>query len=349
MSMGSISARHARTVLEHVERIVAIELLVAAQALDLRLAPPGGPGAGVARPTRRLPASSDADVTASRAGSSRPPSATRPSRAPDLAALRRPWSTTAAWSTSARAPSRSRRLVETPAMAAIRIVDVTDEAAFAPDPALRRPGLRPPHVRLLGGRRPRLEGGPPRLARTGSAAADAAGRRPREPVRRPGRRAAGQPVRPARRRGRRSTLSRRDDDGRSTTRSPRSRRAPASGATPRASSASSAAGWRCSGATPRSSSSTTSPSVYAQFGPLSAYPRAQRLRELYPQLPDAPLPAVITCIATTARGARRGPRRGASSRPSATTWPVAASRRSRPTRSSAHGRTRRAPRRRRSG
>ncbi|HEX2753880.1 MAG TPA: hypothetical protein VHM48_00360 [Candidatus Limnocylindrales bacterium] len=47
------------------------------------------------------------------------------------------------------------------------------------------------------------------------------------------------------------------------------------------------------------------PTVYAQFGPLSAYPRAQRLRELYAQLPDAPLPAVITCISTTAaaRGA----------------------------------------------
>lgn len=47
------------------------------------------------------------------------------------------------------------------------------------------------------------------------------------------------------------------------------------------------------------------PVVYAQFGPLSAYPRASRVRELYPQLPDAPLPAVITCIATTAdaRGA----------------------------------------------
>ena len=47
------------------------------------------------------------------------------------------------------------------------------------------------------------------------------------------------------------------------------------------------------------------PTAYAQFGPLSAYPRAQRLRELYPQLPDAPLPAVITCIASTAeaRGA----------------------------------------------
>jgi hypothetical protein len=38
--------------------------------------------------------------------------------------------------------------------------------------------------------------------------------------------------------------------------------------------------------------------AYAQFGPLSAYPRALRVRELYPQLPDAPLPAVITCIAT---------------------------------------------------
>jgi ribosomal protein S18 acetylase RimI-like enzyme len=47
------------------------------------------------------------------------------------------------------------------------------------------------------------------------------------------------------------------------------------------------------------------PAVYSQFGPLTAYPRAQRTRDLYPSLPDAPLPAVITCIATTAdaRGA----------------------------------------------
>jgi ribosomal protein S18 acetylase RimI-like enzyme len=46
------------------------------------------------------------------------------------------------------------------------------------------------------------------------------------------------------------------------------------------------------------------PAAYCQFGPLSAYPRAQRVRELYPKLPSAPLPAVITCIATTpaARG-----------------------------------------------
>ena len=45
--------------------------------------------------------------------------------------------------------------------------------------------------------------------------------------------------------------------------------------------------------------------AYAQFGPLTAYPRAQRTRDLYPSLPDAPLPAVIACIATTAeaRGA----------------------------------------------
>jgi ribosomal protein S18 acetylase RimI-like enzyme len=46
--------------------------------------------------------------------------------------------------------------------------------------------------------------------------------------------------------------------------------------------------------------------AYCQFGPLSAYPRARRQRELYPQLPDAPLPAVITCIASTAEARRRG-------------------------------------------
>jgi ribosomal protein S18 acetylase RimI-like enzyme len=46
------------------------------------------------------------------------------------------------------------------------------------------------------------------------------------------------------------------------------------------------------------------PAAYCQFGPLTAYPRAQRTRDLYPALPDAPLPAVITCIATT--GAARG-------------------------------------------
>ncbi len=48
------------------------------------------------------------------------------------------------------------------------------------------------------------------------------------------------------------------------------------------------------------------PAGYCQFGPLSAYPRALRLRELYPQLPDAPLPAVVTCIATTEEARRHG-------------------------------------------
>jgi ribosomal protein S18 acetylase RimI-like enzyme len=46
--------------------------------------------------------------------------------------------------------------------------------------------------------------------------------------------------------------------------------------------------------------------AYSQFGPLSAYPRAQRLRDLYPQLPASPLPAVITCIASTEAARHRG-------------------------------------------
>jgi ribosomal protein S18 acetylase RimI-like enzyme len=48
------------------------------------------------------------------------------------------------------------------------------------------------------------------------------------------------------------------------------------------------------------------PAAYAQFGPLSAYPRALRTRELYPRLPVSPLPAVISCIATTAAARDRG-------------------------------------------
>jgi histidine ammonia-lyase len=63
VSMGSIAARHARRVLDHVQRIVAIELVVAAQALDLRLAALAGanngatvpePGAGVREVHRRI-------------------------------------------------------------------------------------------------------------------------------------------------------------------------------------------------------------------------------------------------------------------------------------------------------
>jgi len=62
VSMGAGAARHARMVLGHVEQILAIELLAAAQALDLRLArmPAGedgsvpAPGAGVAEAHRRI-------------------------------------------------------------------------------------------------------------------------------------------------------------------------------------------------------------------------------------------------------------------------------------------------------
>lgn len=56
VSMGSISARHARRVLEHTERIVAIELIAAAQGLDLRLdlSPSTQPGVGVAEAHARI-------------------------------------------------------------------------------------------------------------------------------------------------------------------------------------------------------------------------------------------------------------------------------------------------------
>ncbi len=59
VSMGATAARHARRVLEGVERILGIELLVATQALDLRLDALGGaaapaPGAGVAEARRRI-------------------------------------------------------------------------------------------------------------------------------------------------------------------------------------------------------------------------------------------------------------------------------------------------------
>ena len=62
VSMGSIAARHARTILHGVERIIAIELVVAAQALDLRRAAMAGeadgsapePGAGVAEAHARI-------------------------------------------------------------------------------------------------------------------------------------------------------------------------------------------------------------------------------------------------------------------------------------------------------
>jgi histidine ammonia-lyase len=66
VSMGPIAGRHARQVLEHVERILAIEALCAAQALELRVAsmPGHAPGAGVVDALARVRATSrhlDAD------------------------------------------------------------------------------------------------------------------------------------------------------------------------------------------------------------------------------------------------------------------------------------------------
>jgi histidine ammonia-lyase len=58
VSMGAAAARHARTVLAHVEQILAIELVCAAQALELRLGAlardAATPGAGVAEALRRI-------------------------------------------------------------------------------------------------------------------------------------------------------------------------------------------------------------------------------------------------------------------------------------------------------
>jgi len=44
---------------------------------------------------------------------------------------------------------------------------------------------------------------------------------------------------------------------------------------------------------------------YAQFGPLSAYPRAGVIRDRYPQLPESPAPWVITCLQVVGDGDAR--------------------------------------------
>jgi histidine ammonia-lyase len=55
VSMGPIAARHARTTLGHVQQILAIEVLVATQALDARIGADGPqPGAGVAEARARV-------------------------------------------------------------------------------------------------------------------------------------------------------------------------------------------------------------------------------------------------------------------------------------------------------
>ena len=234
----------------------------------------------------------------------------------------------------------------------IRIVDVTDEAGFGAIPPCADPGFDhrscdyweddargSKAARLsLAGRPPaptpdrRRAAGQPVPRRPRSDRAAAATRSPRPPV--------GQPVP----RTRTTTAARRTRSRRRHRRQPSGRsrcaaQAPAPRSRPR----------RRRAATPRSSSWTTSPSAYAQFGPLTAYPRAQRTRDLYPALPDAPLPAVITCIATTAEARGGGLGRDAGRRGLRRPRRAAGSPRSRPTPRPARDRTRRAPRPRRSG
>jgi histidine ammonia-lyase len=54
VSMGSIAARHARDVLANTQRVLALELLCAAQGIDFRMRDGTAPGAGVAQAHRRL-------------------------------------------------------------------------------------------------------------------------------------------------------------------------------------------------------------------------------------------------------------------------------------------------------
>ena len=200
-------------------------------------------------------------------------------------------------------------------MTAIRIVDITDEPRSGR--SRRAPTrLRPPVVRLLGGRRSRLEGGP---ALPGS-------RAPLRPPRRPGRprrttrslpratRAGREPVRPDRSLEPSGFNPFADDDEDAPIENPFAPGPPArrrSRATRRASSRCSAAASRCSGATPRCSSPTTRRSAYAQFGPLSAYPRAQRLARAVPAAARRAAARRHHLHRHDGRGARPRPRDGA--------------------------------------
>jgi hypothetical protein len=297
VSMGAIAARARRQVLEHVERIVGIELLCAAQALDLRLATfdaPAPAGRGVAEAHARVRA--------------RIRRWAGPGAGPDLAAA------TALVHDGRSSTSASRRR-RGPAFGLARLRAMPSGSWTSPtrrvraDPAVRGSGLRPSVVRLLGGRRPRVEGG----ARSWLPSAARPRRAPRrEPVRPPPR-----PANPFAPSGGAPTTRSRLATGRGRGESLRARRRPArrqpvrADAAPRRPTRAEAPrklqllGPRAGvfGSYAKVLWSTTSRPRYAQFGPLSAYPRAQRTRDLYPQLPDAPLPAVITCIATT-RGAR---------------------------------------------
>ena len=224
------------------------------------------------------------------------------------------------------------------------ILDVRDAATLRACPAVRRPRLRPPHAATTG-----------RIADRGSKAAPAVAgwragrragaRRPSRPLgatrsRRRARGAGVQPVRPGGARSRSSTRSVDDEDA--ATDNPFA---------PRAEAAAGGRGGRAAEAPPPGpwprrlrelrqgrSARRTRPRSYAQFGPLSAYPRAQRAARALPAAPGG-----RRCRRSSPASPRRAEARGAasasgSSPRSATTWPGAGSRRSRPTRRPGRGR-----------
>ena len=194
----------------------------------------------------------------------------------------------------------------------IRIADVIDEAGFRAIPPCADPGFdhrscdywedaargsKAARLAWLEAAAPSPEARRPAAANPFLADADAPARRPRTRSRRAADRRAANPFLDEDDAGRRRTRSRR--------RRPRHR--PADADAPRKLAA---PGPRpeVAGSYAKVLFADEVASAYCQFGPLTAYPRAQRTRDLYPALPDAPLPAVITCIATTAaaRGAGLG-------------------------------------------
>ena len=192
----------------------------------------------------------------------------------------------------------------------LRTLDVTDEPTFALVPPCADPGFDHRSCDYWEDDGARLEGGPPGLAGALRGRRGAAGRR-----RRTGNPflddldAAGVSGNPFARAGRPRPRTR--SSTRTTTRrSIRSRRRPRpdrpSRRPRRASCGCSAVAWAWRAATPRCCVQGERTVAYCQFGPLTAYPRAQRIRDLYPSLPVSPLPAVITCISTVAEGRGEG-------------------------------------------
>ena len=170
-------------------------------------------------------------------------------------------------------------------MVTVRIVDVLDDAAFRAGPAVRGPGLRPPLVRLLGGRRPGVEGRAPLVAGAHRRRSPSRDPRPRSPRTRSS---------PSDRRRPRSTRSRPRPSGdpEPVPRRRRRRRANPFAPPPQGRPVGSRGARKLAllRRGPRSRAVRQGPdrddeaAAYCQFGPLTAYPRAQRTRDLYPQL-----------------------------------------------------------------